>query len=204
MAATTVDDPEAQDIIQRALRLPPEVRKDIAIELFESARPPEDPEEVKAAWRAELGAAGGRHREWQGKNDSACRVDGLPPATPIGDFEPVRLSVPNSSCTRSLGSPAGTRISRRNSAASSSTHSKRHSLRSKLIPTGLASPTTAGSGMKTESSISNGSSSGSSSTSWATRYVSLPLSTRPENRESGICRQTTTKATGRDNETTII
>jgi putative addiction module component (TIGR02574 family) len=54
MAATTVDDPEAQDIIERALRLPPQVRKDIAIELFESARPPEDPEEVKEAWRAEL------------------------------------------------------------------------------------------------------------------------------------------------------
>jgi putative addiction module component (TIGR02574 family) len=54
MATTTFEDAEVQDILQRALRLPPQVRKDIAVELFESATPQEDSEVVKEAWRAEL------------------------------------------------------------------------------------------------------------------------------------------------------
>lgn len=54
MATTTFDDAEVQDILQRALRLPAQVRKDIAVELIESATPREDSEEVKEAWRAEL------------------------------------------------------------------------------------------------------------------------------------------------------
>jgi putative addiction module component (TIGR02574 family) len=54
MAIATFEDPEVQDVLQRALRLPPQVRKDIAVELFESAEASEDSEEVTEAWRAEL------------------------------------------------------------------------------------------------------------------------------------------------------
>lgn len=58
MSATTTpetpENAEARDLVERALRLPPVVREQIAHQLLDSVYPPEDPEEVKKAWRAEL------------------------------------------------------------------------------------------------------------------------------------------------------
>ena len=53
-ATTTPETPEARDIIERALQLPPVERERIAHQLLDSVYPPDDPEEVKRAWRAEL------------------------------------------------------------------------------------------------------------------------------------------------------
>jgi putative addiction module component (TIGR02574 family) len=53
-ATTTPGSDEARELIDRALKLPPADRERIAHELLDSVYPPEDPEEVKKAWRAEL------------------------------------------------------------------------------------------------------------------------------------------------------
>ena len=52
MTPTTM--PDARQIIDLALKLPPTDREQIAHELWESVHPPEDPEEVKQAWREEI------------------------------------------------------------------------------------------------------------------------------------------------------
>lgn len=52
--ATSPENPEVRDLIDRAMKLPPEVREQIAHDLLDSVYPPEDPEQVKTAWRAEL------------------------------------------------------------------------------------------------------------------------------------------------------
>jgi len=52
MSATTT--PAVREIIDRALQLSPADREQIANELLDSVYPPEDPEVVKNAWRAEL------------------------------------------------------------------------------------------------------------------------------------------------------
>jgi len=52
MSATTTS--AVREIIDRALQLSPADREQIANELLDSVFPPEDPEVVKKAWRAEL------------------------------------------------------------------------------------------------------------------------------------------------------
>ena len=51
MSVTTT--PAVREIIDRALQLSPADREQIANELLGSVYPPDDPEEVKKAWRAE-------------------------------------------------------------------------------------------------------------------------------------------------------
>ena len=53
-ASITPETPEAREIIDRALKLSPPERETIARVLLESVFPPDDPEEAKKAWRAEL------------------------------------------------------------------------------------------------------------------------------------------------------
>lgn len=56
-ASTTPETPEAQEareLVERAMKLSAPIREKIANELLDSVYPPEDPEEVKKAWRAEL------------------------------------------------------------------------------------------------------------------------------------------------------
>lgn len=53
-ASTTPEGREAQDIIDRALKLSPPERERIAHALLDSVYPPDEPEEARKALRAEL------------------------------------------------------------------------------------------------------------------------------------------------------
>jgi putative addiction module component (TIGR02574 family) len=55
MTPTETELRQARELIDRAMRLSPAARQSIALELLESLQgPPEDAEEVRKAWKAEI------------------------------------------------------------------------------------------------------------------------------------------------------